>query len=57
MVLWIVVHSFMGASDMRKFIVHILAFFAIVTIVDFSAGKILHYLQKNVAGGRTGNEY
>lgn len=46
----------MGASDMKKFLVNILIFFAIVAAVDVAAGKLFRYLQTK-AGGRTGAEY
>ena len=42
---------------MKKFILRILVFFAIVAVVDFAAGKVFHYLQANKADGRTGAEY
>lgn len=42
---------------MKKFILHILLFFAIVAVVDFAAGHILHYLQANKAKGGTESEY
>lgn len=41
---------------MKKFLIRIAIFFAIVTEVDFSIGKVFHYLQAH-AGGRTGAEY
>lgn len=41
---------------MKKFLIKIAIFFAIVAIVDFSLGKVFRYLQAN-AGGRTGAEY
>ena len=41
---------------MKKFLTNIAIFFAIVAVVDFSLGKVLHYLQ-STAGGRTGAEY
>ncbi len=47
----------MEASDMKKFILHILTFFAIVAVVDFAAGYMFHYLQANKAKGGTGSEY
>lgn len=50
------VHLSMGVSDMKKFLIRIAIFFAIVTVVDFSLGKVFHYLQAH-AGGRTGAEY
>jgi len=51
-----VVHLFMGISDMKKFLIKIVIFFAIVALVDFSLGSFFHYLQAH-AGGRTGAEY
>ena len=42
---------------MKKFIVNILVFFAIVTVVDVAMGKAFGYLRANRAGGRTGAEY
>ena len=47
----------MGVSEMKKFLINTAIFFAIVAVVDFSFGKVFHYLQWNVAGGRTGSEY
>lgn len=47
----------MGVSDMKKFLIHIAVFFAIVAVVDFSLGKLFYYLQSTKAGGRTGAEY
>jgi len=41
---------------MKKFIFHILLFFAIVSVVDYTAGKIFSRLQSR-AGGRTGAEW
>lgn len=41
---------------MKRFILHILLFFAIVAVVDFAAGKVFYYLQSR-AGGRTGAEW
>lgn len=41
---------------MKKFLINIAIFFAIVTVVDFSLGKLFHYIQAT-AGGRTGAEY
>lgn len=49
-------HLSMGVSDMKKFFVNIAIFFAIVAVVDFSMGKVFHYIQAR-AGGRTGAEY
>ncbi len=42
---------------MKKFILHVFAFFAIVTLIDLAIGKLFYYLQANVAGGRTRAEY
>ncbi|MBR5076754.1 MAG: hypothetical protein IKX28_07105 [Bacteroidales bacterium] len=42
---------------MRKFIVHIIFFFLLVSIVDIVAGQVFWYLQSKVANGRTGAEY
>ena len=50
-------HLSMGVSNMKKFLKNIAIFFAIVAVVDFSIGKLFHYLQANMAGGRTGAEY
>ena len=50
------VHLSMGVSDMKKFLINIAIFFAIVAVVDFSFGKVFHYIQAR-AGGRTGAEY
>lgn len=47
----------MGVSNMKKFLIHIVIFFAIVAVVDFSLGKLFYYLQSTKAGGRTGVEY
>ena len=41
---------------MKKFLIKIAIFFAIVAIVDVSFGMAFHYLQAH-AGGRTGAEY
>ena len=41
---------------MKKFLINIAIFFAIVAVVDFSLGKAFHYIQAR-AGGRTGSEY
>lgn len=41
---------------MKKFLINIAIFFAIVAAVDFSLGKVFQYLQ-STAGGRTGAEY
>ena len=53
---WIAVHLFMGVSDMKKFILHILLFFCIVTVVDLAAGFAFKHLQ-SIAGGGTGAEH
>ena len=50
------VHLSMGVSNMKKFMINIAIFFAIVAVVDFSLGKAFHYIQAT-AGGRTGAEY
>ena len=50
------VHLSMGVSDMKKFLINIAIFFAIVAVVDFSIGKVFHCIQAR-AGGRTGAEY
>lgn len=50
------VHLSMGVSDMKKFLINIAIFFAIIAVVDFSLGKVFHYLQAS-AGGRTGAEF
>lgn len=50
------VHLSMGVSNMKKFLINIAIFFAIVAVVDFSLGKVFHYIQAT-AGGRTGAEY
>lgn len=42
---------------MKKFLIHIAIFFAIVAVIDFSLGKLFYYLQSTKAGGRTGAEY
>lgn len=56
MVHWIVVHLSMVASDMKKYILHILLFFIIVAVVDMTIGFAFKYLQ-SIAGGSTGAEY
>lgn len=53
---WIAVHLFMVVSKMKKFILHILLFFSIVTVVDVTAGFAFKHLQ-SIAGGGTGAEY
>ena len=53
---WIAVHLFMVVSKMKKFILHILLFFGIVTVVDVTAGFAFKHLQ-SIAGGGTGAEY
>ena len=50
-------HLYMEVSDMRRFLINIAMFFAIVVAVDFSLGSVFHYLQANVAQGRTEVEY
>ena len=47
----------MVISDMRKFLINIAIFFAIVAIVDMTIGVGFHYLQANVAKGRIKAEY
>jgi hypothetical protein len=47
----------MGAFDMKKYLLQISLFFAIVAVVDFAAGKVFRYVQANRAGGRTGAEW
>ena len=47
----------MGASDMKRYLLQIALFFAIVAVVDFAAGKLFRYVQANRAGGRTGAEW
>lgn len=42
---------------MKKFLLHILLFFAIVAVTDAVAGQVFHYLQSAVAKGRTKVEY
>ena len=42
---------------MKRFLIKIAIFFAIVAAVDFSLGWVFNYLQDNIAGGRTGAEY
>ena len=42
---------------MKKFLIQIAIFFAIVAVVDVSLGQLFHYLQTTKAGSRTGNEY
>ena len=51
------VHSFMGASDMKKYFLQIALFFAIVAVVDVAVGKLFRYVQANRAGGRTRAEW
>lgn len=46
----------MGAFDMKKFVIYLSIFFAIIAVVDISLGKVFHHLQSR-AGGRTGAEY
>lgn len=53
---WIVVRLSMEVSNMQKFFIRIATFFAIVAVIDFSLGKVFHYLQTK-SGGRTGAEY
>lgn len=42
---------------MKKYLLQIALFFAIVAVVDFAAGKLFRYVQANKAGGRTGAEW
>lgn len=42
---------------MKKYLLQIALFFAIVAVVDFAAGKAFRYVQANKAGGRTGAEW
>lgn len=42
---------------MKKCLLQIALFFAIVAVVDFAAGKVFRYVQSNRAGGRTGAEW
>ena len=42
---------------MKRFLVRMAVFFAIVAAVDFSLGKVFSSLQAGKAGGRTGVEY
>lgn len=42
---------------MKKFLVNIAMFFAVVGLVDYAAGKAFRFLQANKAGGLTGIEY
>ena len=51
------VHLSMGVSDMKKFLINIAVFFAIVAVVDFSLGKVFYWLQSSEAKGRTQTEY
>ena len=51
------VHLSMGVSDMKKFLINIAIFFAIVAAVDFSLGKVFYWLQSTKAKGRTQTEY
>lgn len=51
------VHLFMGVFDMKKFLINIVIFFAIVAGVDSVLGKVFHYLQANKAKGGTESEY
>lgn len=47
----------MGVSDMKKFLINIAIFFAMVAAVDFSLGKVFYWLQSTKAKGRTRTEY
>lgn len=42
---------------MKKYLLQIAFFFAIVAVVDFAAGMLFRYVQANKAGGRTGAEW
>ena len=42
---------------MKKFLINIAVFFAIVAVVDFSLGKVFYWLQSSEAKGRTQTEY
>lgn len=42
---------------MKKFLINIAIFFAIVAVVDFSLGKVFYWLQSTKAKGRTQTEY
>lgn len=42
---------------MKRYLLQIALFFAIVAVVDFAAGKLFRYVQSNRAGGRTGAEW
>lgn len=42
---------------MKRFLIQIAIFFAIVSVVDVSLGKLFHYMQSTKAGGRSGAEY
>ena len=42
---------------MKKFLLKIVLFFAIVAVVDVATGKLFRYVQSNMAGGRTGAEW
>lgn len=57
MALWIVVRLYMVVSDMKKYLINIAIFFAIVAIVDMAIWMGFHYLQANVAKGRIKVEY
>ena len=47
----------MGVSDMKKFLINIAIFFAIIAVVDFYLGKVFYWLQSTKAKGRTQTEY
>ena len=47
----------MEVSDMKKFLIQIAFFFAIVALVDFTLGKMFFYLQSSKAKGGTESEY
>ena len=42
---------------MKKFIVHIIVFFAIIVVIDFCFGQVCQYLNSHAGGGDTQREY
>ncbi len=54
---WIVVRLSMEVSDMKKFLINIAIFFALVGAIDFAAGRMFIKLQSSFAKGETGSEY
>ena len=42
---------------MKRFLIKIVVFFALIVVIDFLVGNAFRYLQTNVAEGRTGSEY